>query len=403
MCGSHLGPTLAFHAIVALFVALSNPSLVTAFSRTPRTHRASWEAPQRWTRGSLRASRRAGEETPCSSRRKFVGACACGALLSASPARALTPPAGNGTPPSQRTGADGGPSSLPLAAVDFTPTALQESISGFVSGSAVSTVKTLVKYPLDTATVRLQMPGTPFTIRDLPTLFAGSFDGITAPLVSNVPAGAIFFGVKDAAKASLRESSLALPKWLSTTLAVGAALPPYWLVRNPSEVVKTRLQIGAEGYREGSSTVDAFRQALDDGGVGELYQGYTENVLYALPADVLKFVAYDSLRQGKKNLSPVDGAVYGALSTAFAQMLTTPLDVVRNRKMAGAKGDAEDADLSYVGVLSKIAREEGVEELFAGSWPRIWKAMLSGAIQFATYEETKQKMAKFLMRRAPGA
>ena len=32
-------------------------------------------------------------------------------------------------------------------------TALQESISGFVSGTAVSTVKTLVKYPLDTATV----------------------------------------------------------------------------------------------------------------------------------------------------------------------------------------------------------------------------------------------------------
>merc|ERR1719162_542607 len=114
-------------------------------------------------------------------------------MLSASPARALTPTAENRTPQSQRTGADDGPSSLPLATVDFKPTALQESISGFVSGSAVSTVKTLVKYPLDTATVRLQMPGTPFTIRNLSTLFSGSFDGITAPLVCNIPAGAIFF------------------------------------------------------------------------------------------------------------------------------------------------------------------------------------------------------------------
>ncbi|KAL7539552.1 hypothetical protein ACHAWF_006443, partial [Thalassiosira exigua] len=294
------------------------------------------------------------------------------------------------------------------------PTALQESISGFVSGTAVSTVKTLVKYPLDTATVRLQMPDTKFTMRDLPTLFAGSFDGIAAPLVSNIPAGAIFFAVKDAAKTSLKESGLGLPKWASTSLAVGAALPPYWAVRNPSEVVKTRLQVGAEGYYEGMSTLDAFRQALSDGanstrgGVGELYQGYAENVLYGFPADIIKFVAYDYLTggKGKKGVSPVDGAVYGAMSTAFAQLLTTPLDVLRNRIMAEVPvGDAEEEatsnakELSYFDRLAKIAREEGVQELFAGSTPRIAKAVLSGAIQFATYEETKQKMSELFMKR----
>lgn len=110
-------------------------------------------------------------------------------------------------------------------------TAFQESISGFVSGAAVSSVKTLVKYPLDTATVRLQMPNTEYTISNLPKLFSGSFDGITAPLLSNIPAGAIFFAVKDATKTSLK--GLGLPKWVLTSLAVSAALPPYWALRNP--------------------------------------------------------------------------------------------------------------------------------------------------------------------------
>lgn len=292
-----------------------------------------------------------------------------------------------------------------------TLTAFQESISGFISGTAVSTVKTLVKYPLDTATVRLQMPNTEYTIRNLPMLFSGSFDGIVAPLLSNIPAGAVFFAVKDATKTALKESGLPLPKLALTSAAVAMAIPPYWLLRNPSEVVKTRIQVRAEGYYEGMSTIDAFKVALaqKDGnatniagsGFSELYQGYTENVLYGFPADVIKFVAYDYLTggKGKASVSPVEGAVYGALSTAIAQLSTTPFDVLRNRIMAVSKEkQGFDENMSYVERLVKIAKEEGIEELFAGFTPRVAKAMLSGAIQFATYEETKQKIGQFFLK-----
>lgn len=293
----------------------------------------------------------------------------------------------------------------------ITLTAFQESISGFISGTAVSTVKTLVKYPLDTATVRLQMPNTEYTIRNLPMLFSGSFDGIVAPLLSNIPAGAVFFAVKDATKTALKESGLPLPKLALTSAAVAMAIPPYWLLRNPSEVVKTRIQVRAEGYYEGMSTIDAFKVALAQkdvnatniagSGLSELYQGYTENVLYGFPADVIKFVAYDYLTggKGKASVSPVEGAVYGALSTAIAQLSTTPMDVLRNRIMAVSKEKQEiDENMSYVERLVKIAKEEGIEELFAGSTPRVAKAMLSGAIQFATYEETKQKIGQFFLK-----
>ena len=284
---------------------------------------------------------------------------------------------------------------------------LEETISGFFSGGALTVTKTVVKYPLDSASVRLQMPNTKYSITNLPELFNGSYRGITAPLLSNIPAGAVFFAVKDAVKSSLKEQGMA--KWMTTSLAVLAAQGPYWLLRNPSEVVKTRQQAGVEGYGEGTSIVDAFKLATDKErggkGIGELYKGYWENIIYAYPADVIKFVCYESLSGGRKNLPPAQGAMYGAVSTAAAQFITTPLDVVRNRIMAD-DGDEETAeranDGSYVDRLITLAREEGLEGLFAGATPRVGKALLSGAIQFATYEETKQSINRFLDKKFKG-
>jgi solute carrier family 25 S-adenosylmethionine transporter 26 len=37
-----------------------------------------------------------------------------------------------------------------------------------------------------------------------------------------------------------------------------------------------------------------------------------------------------------------------------------------------------------------------LEGLFAGATPRVGKALFAGAIQFATYEETKQSINRFL-------
>lgn len=283
----------------------------------------------------------------------------------------------------------------------------EESVSGFIAGASVSTSKTLVKYPLDTATVRLQMPETKYSIFELASLFKGSFRGVSAPLLSNIPGGAVFFAVKDVTKASLNGSGL--PRWLSTSLAVAAGQIPYWLIRNPSEVVKTRQQAKIEGYGEDVSTLDAFRlvreeakKDANDSGISGLYAGYQENILYALPADVIKFVCYENVTKGRKDLSPLEGAVAGAASTAIAQLITTPLDVVRNRIMAGEEQsprENEEKPDSYLEKLSTLAKQEGIQGLFAGASPRVGKAILSGAIQFATYEETKQDIAKIFSKR----
>lgn len=275
--------------------------------------------------------------------------------------------------------------------------AKEESISGFVAGASLTVTKTLVKYPLDTATVRLQMPTADYSLREPIRLFQGGYDGVLAPLVSNIPAGAVFFAVKDATKAAL--SSTDIPRWLKTCLAVAAAQGPYWLVRNPSEVVKTRQQARVKGY-DGIPALEAYQFLFSQttnprDALNVFYTGYWENILYAYPADVLKFVCYEQL-MGGRTPTPVEGAMAGAAATAFAQFFTTPLDVVRNRVMAGGKSDT-----NYWASLVTLAKEEGYDGLFAGAAPRVGKAILSGAIQFATYEEAKTELAKFFTKRRP--
>jgi solute carrier family 25 S-adenosylmethionine transporter 26 len=200
----------------------------------------------------------------------------------------------------------------------------RQSIAEFAAGAALGAVKTTVKYPLDSATVRLQMPNSEYSIKELGKLFSGSYDGITLSLLSNIPAGAIFFAAKDAVKTSLKSSAAfaSSPKWVTTSIGVLVALLPYWVVRNPSEVIKVRQQAGIEGYGGEVNALEAIQRTVqsstsaDGNGISELYTGYFENYAYSCPADIIKFVGYEAMTQGRKNLSPIEGAAAGALATA---------------------------------------------------------------------------------------
>jgi solute carrier family 25 (mitochondrial S-adenosylmethionine transporter), member 26 len=366
------------------------------------------------------------------SRASFVSTCAAFCLVGSQAMLASALPTTTGGEPLH-------PTLLQAAAAGSrpNPSAAQESISGAIAGGALTVTKTIIKFPLDTVTVRLQMPNANQfvnSIDDIRSLFGGSYNGVTLTLLSNIPAGAVFFAVKDATKAALRDYSplgADAPKWVTTSLAVAAAQIPYWLIRNPSEVVKVRQQARLEGYGEGVSAWSAIQATLQqgvqvssssggdnitrtasNGDLGVFYTGYWENIVYAYPADVLKFIAYESITQGRKDLSPSEGALAGAMATAIAQFVTTPLDVVRNRLMTGKTkvGSSENDNnvdkkeaatgtnraTKYVQALAALARDEGLAGLFAGAAPRVGKAALSGAVQFATYEETKQKIASMI-------
>jgi len=65
----------------------------------------------------------------------------------------------------------------------------------------------------------------------------------------------------------------------------------------------------------------------------------------------------------------------------------------------GASGAGGSAGV--VETLRTIASEEGVAALYAGVTPKVVRALLSGAIQFSTYEATKDWAEGFLGRNFP--
>ncbi|KAJ8604466.1 hypothetical protein CTAYLR_000941 [Chrysophaeum taylorii] len=249
----------------------------------------------------------------------------------------------------------------------------KEFISGLAGGAAQRIAKDIVLHPIDTVKTRLQRQDSRRLSR---RLFLNPYAGVVPPLVVGVPAGALFFGVKDATNAALRPLELAPD--LEEALVVAVANIPYWLARAPAELLKTRRQL-VEG---GESALDLAKDIVSRDGLEGLYVGAFEAYAYALPTDIVKFLVY---RRLKARFRASDKALLGAFASATAQLATTPLDVVKTRAM--------DADADYIPIPTralKIAKEEGPAALFAGVTPRLLRAAVSGALQFSTYELTKR-------------
>ena len=279
-------------------------------------------------------------------------------------------------------------------------------LNGLISGAATRISKELLLHPIDTVRARQQVP--PSFVRDDNSQkgpWDGLYDGIVPALVGGVPAGALFFGVKDYSKKRLKK--MGFNKEQATVASVTLANVLYWVVRNPAEVRKTAEQIGSDSQ----SSVEAVRQVYIDGGaqgvaasLASSYSSYPSNFVYALPADIIKFLAYEALTAalyGKAEGEKVEGlqaAVTGAAAGLIAQAATTPLDVARTRIMVRAGGrtdaDAEPSNTNPVTEIIDIVDSEGVAALFAGLLPRATRAVASGAIQFASYELTQNALTK---------
>jgi len=264
-------------------------------------------------------------------------------------------------------------------------------------------VKQTVLYPVDTIKVRLQgMKADERPLWKRSELFRGVYKGFFVPLIFNAPASGTFFAVKDSVKASVSY----LGNIPSTIIAIALAQFPYWLVRQPSEILKVRDQVEGDQRDQDQSLSSSLRRVAtqlrqldprEPETLKGLFQGYSSNIIYTAPADAIKFVIYDSLKAKFGKGGPAQSAALGAVSTIAAQVTTTPLDVARNRIMASSSADLESdqqrlKDYSkdnVVRAIQRIVEQEGPGALMLGVVPRIFRAILSGAIQFSTYEFTK--------------
>lgn len=282
------------------------------------------------------------------------------------------------------------PVPTPDIPVTADPSPLQEFISGLAGGAASRASKELLLHPIDTWKTRLQ-----YAKGDVPPaeLFKDLYDGVWPALLVGTPAGAAFFATKDVLKGLAKATWGNEYRELTTIGAVFLANLPYWAIRNPAEVLKTQQQTG-----QVDSTAQGVRDAVRAEGVGGLYRGYASNVAYAFPTDAIKFVVYEALQKSfSRKLNPLESSALGSVASSVAQLLSTPLDVVRTRIMTTTTtktGEEEDDDdneapASVLATARAIAQEEGVGKLFSGLTPRLTRAFLSGAIQFGSYELTK--------------
>lgn len=162
-------------------------------------------------------------------------------------------------------------------------------INGLISGSVSRATKEILLHPIDTIRARQQIQDSNITysynVSDL-------YSGILPALVGGIPAGAIFFGVKDYSKSKFRK--LGMNRQVSTILSVVCANIPYWLIRNPLEVVKTKLQVEGDDVNDRNSIEKLYMiyntKGLHDL-VNVLYSSYLSNFAYALPSDIIKFLA----------------------------------------------------------------------------------------------------------------
>ena len=158
-------------------------------------------------------------------------------------------------------------------------------------------------------------------------------------------------------------------------------------MRNPTEVIKSRRQAGQ------IDDAGAAAAALwADAGAAGFYRGYASNLAYAFPVDASKFVIYDGVkravkaRTGRKKLTPLEAAAFGALSSACAQGVSTPLDVARTRIMTA---NADEPALGVLACLRDVAASDGLRGLYAGLEPKLARAVVSGALQFSVLEGVK--------------
>ncbi len=306
-------------------------------------------------------------------------------------------------------------STLPLSAKSISEKTAQAEATSFYNGALSGAVQKVTKeailHPIDT--VRARIVATPISSSTSGTklnnsyndnsnattmvtdnLYEDLYSGIVPALVGGVPAGALFFGVKDYSKKFLKRYGF--DRNSATLLSVILTNIPYWVVRSPSEIVKTRQQAGTD-----SNMTEFVMQEYEKDGLrgvlSNLYSSYTSNYAYATPADMAKFVAYEgvtsslfNVKEGQKVMG-VQAAVAGALAGLASQMVTSPLDVARTRIMTREETTVEFGDNPFL-VLQSIAEREGVEALFAGLEPRAVRAIVSGIIQFASYESTQNAL-----------
>lgn len=254
--------------------------------------------------------------------------------------------------------------------------------AGGIAGTAVD----VSLYPLDTIKTRLQAPVGFWAAGG----FRGIYNGLPIVTAGSAPSAALFFGTYEYMKHSsllpdrVREEYPALNHMAASSVGEVAAC----LVRVPTEVIKSRLQT-VESATLRDTIVELIRH-------GNLYRGFGITLFREIPFCCIQFPLYEYLKQcdwaggsrrrhNNNNDNPAIAALCGSVAGAVAAAATTPLDVLKTRRMLGT----DQHGVKYQSVLD-VWRRTSNADLWKGIQPRVFWISLGGYIFFGAYETSRQ-------------
>ncbi len=328
---------------------------------------------------------------------------------------------------------------------------LESARHGVWAGSVAGVIAETLMHPFDTISMRQKChyagrnvgasyQGLIGTARSM-IREEGAFslmNGVSVTALSAVPSSALYFGSYEMAKSvGLSFVDDVDPNgafgWLDTTykndfvhlLAGIFSELCASLVVVPSEVVKSRMQLGGSGPTAYKSAVHGILKIASSEGMNGLYSGYRACLLQDCSFSAIQFCLYERLRRDMKTekttangghsylrLSlvsndnvkdlPLDDLVdsiedtaedllAGAVAGGLSVFVTNPLDVACARLMT-QNWTKPSEKFMYSGTmdcLAKVVRTEGIRGLWSGSLARTLSVAPLSAITFGIYEKMK--------------
>ncbi|KAJ1327527.1 solute carrier family 25 member 39/40 [Microdochium nivale] len=257
--------------------------------------------------------------------------------------------------------------------------------------------------------------------------------GLSPTLVMAIPANIIYFTGYDWLRYNPTSPVARATKGDMTPLAAGGlARMLAATVVSPIELFRTRMQASTGSSAAGhlTNTVDGVREMVAEHGYRSLWRGLTLTLWRDVPFSAMYWWGYEAIRgkltdfreerrgrslvhqdsdrqitrsrsQSRENHSATftDSFAAGALSGAFASIVTTPFDVGKTRtqtfqdaaKKSSGSTEAMAPEARSMGrLLRHIYQTEGMAGLWKGWIPRTLKVAPACAIMISSYEVGKR-------------
>lgn len=199
--------------------------------------------------------------------------------------------------------------------------------------------------------------------------------------------------------------------WMSNTspvcLAAGApATTPLGTLAASSTSPAVQCAIDESRQKTFTSTVDGLRKIARHEGISSLWRGLSPTLVMAIPANVIYFTGYDSLRSNHRspirNYIPDTYAplVAGSIARVAAAAAISPIEMFRTRMQAapsGASGVTVFKD-TLIG-LRKLAHTQGFTSLWRGLTLTMWRDVPFSGIYWWGYEAMRDNLVS--MRNGP--